>query len=197
MDVLRRSGGVAVGIPEHLGHLGGVAAAVLVPGCVVCRGSLVAVFVGVIGYRFIDDLGVVADGGGVGAFGMALIADGCGTACFGGRGDGMCLPFPIHQFRIVFSHGLAFGLIMCILAQSVRISADSGIVFTLIIRTLCHSTRVTNSQITLSIISSRSLIAQVNFYWSWIRTLICTAIRRKGIGRQAEADGQGQRTQPF
>ena len=162
--VLRRSGSIVIGITEHLGLSRRIAVIILIPGSIVHRCGLVAVFIGIVGHELIVDFCIVADGGGVGAFGMALIADGCGTACFGGRGDGMCLSFPIHQFRVVFSHGLAFGLIMCILAQSVRIGADGGIAFPLIICTFRHRSRIADGQIALVIIGRGAPIAQINSF---------------------------------
>ena len=168
MDVLRGSGGVAVGVPEHLGHLGGVAAAVLVPGGVVCGRGLFAVFIGVIGYRFVDDFCRIADGGGIVPFGLVVVAYGRGSAGFGGSIQGMGRPFPIHQFGIGFIHGLAFfsGVPFGYVPEGVGVSTDSGIVLAGFIITLCHGSRIANSQISVTIIGSGGFIAQVNFYLS-------------------------------
>ena len=160
MDVLRHSGGIAIPIPEHLGHLSGVAAAVLVPGSSVGGRGLVAIFVGVIGYGFVRNFCRVADGGGIVSFSLVIVTYSCGAAGFGGSIQGMGRPFPIHQLGIGCIHGLAVcsGIPFGYVSEGIGVGTDGSIVLAFFIIPQSFNL-VPYSQITVSIISRRTIIS--------------------------------------
>nr|WP_270380377.1 hypothetical protein [Mitsuokella multacida] len=159
--VLRRSGRVVIGIAEHMRLPGWITAVILIPGSILRRGSLIAVFVDVVGHELVGDLGIVADGGGVGAFGMALVAYSCRAAGFCGCRELMGFAFTIDEFRIIFCHGLTFRLVGRILAQSVCLSTDGGIILAVIIRTF-WGRLFADEQIAMLVIRCRATGAEVD-----------------------------------
>ena len=128
--ILRRSSSVAIGIPEHTGHLGGVAAGIFVPGRIVCgcgfvavcisiidhrlvddfcrvaqsRGivpfGFVAVCISIIDHRLVDDFCRVAQSRGIVPFGFVVVAYRSGSAGFSGNVQLLSLSFSVHQLLV-------------------------------------------------------------------------------------------------
>ena len=165
MDILGCGRCLVIRVPEHLGHLRRLAIAVRIPGRIVLAGGFVSIRIGIIGGRGVFHSSLVTDGRGSIPFRMAIIAQGSGSFQFATTGLGrtfklMSLSFPINKFRI---GGTVNGLsIPCaIISNCVRICPNrriiaSGIIFPFRLHIL------TNSQVSISIISSSGLITEVH-----------------------------------
>ncbi len=162
MDVLRRSGGIPVSIPEHLGHLGGLAIFIFIPGCIILGCSLVAICISIIDNGFIGNLGLIADSRRPCPFGPALITYGCGSFCLRGNSQIVRLPFPLYQLFIVLIHGLSLGGIFRILAQGIGLRTDSCIVLPYFLFPFPVDL-VPHGQIAVIIISRSPPIAQIDW----------------------------------
>lgn len=182
--ILRRSSSVAIGIPEHTGHLGGVAAGIFVPGRIVCGCGFVAVCISIIDHRLVDDFCRVAQSRGIVPFGFVVVAYRCGSAGFSGNVQLLSLSFSVHQLLVgIRIQGLAFlgGLSIRYIPEGISVGADGSIMLTLVLGPF-RCSLVPYSQIAFSIISRTAPIAQIDR----------NVIRRQSSRRQSQPQRQGQ-----
>ena len=165
MDILGRGGRVAASIPEDLGNLRGIAAGVFIPDSIFGGGGLLAVGVHVVGYLFVGNFGVIADGRGIVPFCPALVPHGRGAAGFCGFREIMGLAFSFYQLAVGISiHWLTIFLRFPLrhIAQGIGLGADGGVVFAIPIVPFCHGLRIADDEVAFVIVDSGCLIAQIN-----------------------------------
>ena len=96
MDILGRSAGVAICIPEHLGHLSGITILIFVPDSLFCISSLIAICIGIVGNRFVSNFRSIADSRGIIPFSMIVVAYSRGATRFRGSSQISSFSFTTH-----------------------------------------------------------------------------------------------------
>ena len=170
MAILGCGSGVAVSIAEDLGDFCRIAAGVFIPDSIFGGGGLLAVGVHVVGYRFVGNFCVIADGRGIIPFCLVLVAHCRGAAGLGGKIQRMGLSFSVHQYGVTAIQRLAFLFRIALhIAQGIGLGADGGVVLALLIFPFGHGLRIADGEVAFTIVGSGCVIAQINracsSYW--------------------------------